>query len=69
MTDSDAPSERTEVWLGIDNVISRSLEVMSRIRATYDLCLDISGPYLILETEQIKKAFFELKNRGVKIRL
>ena len=68
MTDSDAPSERTEVWLGIDNVISRSLEVMSRIRATYDLCLDISGPYLILETEPIKKAYFELKNRGVKIR-
>src|SRR5215207_3854673 len=68
MTDNDAPSERTEVWLGIDNVISRSLEVMSRIRATYDLCLDISGPYLILETEPIKKAYFELKNRGVKIR-
>jgi two-component system, OmpR family, sensor histidine kinase VicK len=68
MTDSDAPSERTEVWLGIDNVISRSLEVIPRIRATYDLCLDINGPYLILETEPIKNAYFELKNREVKIR-
>jgi two-component system, OmpR family, sensor histidine kinase VicK len=68
MTDSDAPSERTEVWLGIDNIISRSLEVMSGMRATYDLCLDTSGPSLILETEPIRKAYFELRNRGVKIR-
>ena len=69
MTDSsDASSEKTEVWLGIDNVISRSLEVMSSMRATYDLCLDTSGPSLILGTEPIKKAYFELKNRGVKIR-
>jgi two-component system sensor histidine kinase VicK len=70
MADSDIPSsETTEVWSGIDNVISRSLEVMSKIRATYDLCLDITGPSVILETEPIKNAYFELKNRGVKIRI
>jgi two-component system sensor histidine kinase VicK len=69
MTDSNASSERTEIWYGIDNIISRSLEVMSKIRATYDLCLDITGAYVILETEPIKKAYFELKNRGVKIRI
>jgi signal transduction histidine kinase len=42
---------------------------MSKIRATYDLCLDIIGPSVILETEPIKNAYFELKNRGVKIRM
>src|SRR5919108_5376636 len=70
MIDSDNPcSETTEVWSGIDNVISRSLEVMSKIRAACDLCLDITGPSVILETESIRKAYFELKNRGVKIRI
>jgi len=42
---------------------------MSKIQATYDLCLDITGTSVILETEPIKKAYFELKNRGIKIRM
>jgi two-component system, OmpR family, sensor histidine kinase VicK len=61
--------ERTEIWYGIDNIISRSLEVLSKIQTTYDLCLDSTGVSPILEIEPIKKAYFELKNRGVKMRI
>jgi hypothetical protein len=39
------------------------------IHATYDLCLDSTGVSPILKTEPIKKAYFELKNRGVKMRI
>lgn len=66
---NNTSSERTEIWYGFENIISRSLEVLSKIRATYDLCLDSYGVSPILETEPIKKAYFELKNRGVKIRI
>ncbi len=69
MIDSNTSSERTEIWYGFENIISRSLEVLSKIRATYDLCLDSYGVSPILETEPIKKAYFELRNRGVKIRI
>lgn len=69
MIDSDTPSETMEVWSGIDNIICRSLEVLSKIQTTYDLYLDITGPSVILETELIKKATFGLKNRGIKIRI
>jgi signal transduction histidine kinase len=69
MIDSNTSSERTEIWYGVDNIISRSLEVLSKMRATYDLCLDSTGVSPILGTEPIKKAYFELKNRGVKIRI
>jgi two-component system, OmpR family, sensor histidine kinase VicK len=69
MIDSNTSSERTEIWYGVENIISRSLEVLSKIRATYDLCLDSYGLSPILETEPIKKAYFELGNRGVKIRI
>src|SRR5918996_2015669 len=69
MINNNTPSESIEVSSGVDNIISRLLEVMSKIRATYDLCLDIIGPSVILETEPIKNAYFELKNRGVKIRI
>jgi two-component system sensor histidine kinase VicK len=69
MTESNTSSERTEIWYGVDNIISRSLEVLSTIQTTYDLCLDITGVSPILEIEPIKKAYFELKNRGVKIRI
>jgi two-component system sensor histidine kinase VicK len=69
MTESNTSSERTEIWYGVDNIISRSLEVLSRMQTTYDLCLDSTGVSPILEIEPIKKAYFELKNRGVKIRI
>ena len=70
MTESNnTSSERTEIWYGIENIISRSLEVLSKIQTTYDLCLDSTGISPILETEQIKKAYFELKNRGIKMRI
>jgi signal transduction histidine kinase len=39
------------------------------MQTTYDLCLDSTGVSPILEIEPIKKAYFELKNRGVKIRI
>jgi two-component system, OmpR family, sensor histidine kinase VicK len=67
MTDSNTSSERTEIWYGIENIISRSLEVLSQ--TTYDLCLDSTGISPILEIEPIKKAYIELKNRGVKMRI
>jgi two-component system, OmpR family, sensor histidine kinase VicK len=69
MTESNTSSERTEIWYGVDNIISRSLEVLSRMQTTYDLCLDSTGVSPILEIEPIKKAYFELKNRGVKVRI
>jgi signal transduction histidine kinase len=69
MIDSNSSSERTEIWYGYENIISRSLEVLSKIRTKYDLCLDSYGVSPILETEPIKKAYFELRNRGVKIRI
>jgi two-component system, OmpR family, sensor histidine kinase VicK len=69
MPENNTSSERTEIWYGIDNIISRSLEVLSKIETTYDLCIASTGVSPILETEPIKKAYFGLKNRGVKIRI
>ena len=69
MTESNTSSESTEIWYGIDNIISRSLEVLSKIQTTYDLCLDSTGVSPILEIEPVKKAYFGLKNRGVKMRI
>jgi two-component system sensor histidine kinase VicK len=69
MTESNTSSERTEIWYGIDNIISRSLEVLSKIQTTYDLCLDSTGVSPILEIEPIKKAYFILRDRGVNMRI
>jgi hypothetical protein len=42
--------------------------ILSKIRASYDIYLDITSLSPILETESIKKAFFEPKDIGVKLR-
>ena len=65
----DAEPGTTEVWIGTEEITKRSIEVMQRIRSCYDLCIDSTGPPLILSVSVIKQAYFSLKSRGIPIRI
>jgi signal transduction histidine kinase len=60
--------EITQVWEGVEDAISKSLQVLHRLRKSCDLCTDVNGPSVILTTEPIKQAYIELKRRGIKVR-
>lgn len=64
-----AEQERTEVWRGRHNIIEKSLEVLRKIRAKYDLCIDSSGPETITKVAAIKESYLDLSARAVKIRV
>ena len=60
--------EKTEVTYGIEYTINKILQMLSRVKYRYDNCGDVRHPAIIVTTEPIKKAFTDVKNRGVKTR-
>ena len=67
---SSSPSKnKTEVWYGAENVINKSLEIMYSIENQYDLCISSNGPIAMLSDNGIRKAYYDLKNKGVIIRI
>jgi len=62
-------NEKTEVIYGGENIIKRDLQAISTYKQTEDLCTDSKGLAAFLRIEPIRKAYYDLKQRGVKIRL
>jgi hypothetical protein len=61
--------ERIEVWRGYENIVRKGFEILAMIKNEYDLCLDSNGSSLIILEERAKKAYEDLRNRHIKIRL
>jgi two-component system, OmpR family, sensor histidine kinase VicK len=67
---SSSPSKnKIEVWYRAENVINKSLEIMYSIENQYDLCISSNGPIAMLSDNGIRKAYYDLKNKGVIIRI
>jgi two-component system, OmpR family, sensor histidine kinase VicK len=65
---SDAISERTEVLHGEQNVVNTVLQFTSRAKSRIDACVDNTRPSLTVEIEELRQAFLDAMNRGVKLR-
>lgn len=61
-------NEKTEAIYGIENIIKRDLQAISTYKQTEDLCTDSKGLATFLRIEPMRKAYYDLKQRGVKIR-
>ena len=66
---SSSSEHKTEVWYGAENIVNRSLEVLYSIENQYDLCVGQGGLSPILAEDRIRRAYDNLKTRGVKIRI
>jgi two-component system sensor histidine kinase VicK len=64
----DTFSERTEVLHGEQNVINTVLQFASRTKSRIDACVDHTRPSLAIGIEQLRKAFLDARNRGVRLR-
>jgi two-component system, OmpR family, sensor histidine kinase VicK len=53
---------------GIDQVINTELQFLSKTKNRIDTCMNYTRPQLVIILGPIKKAFFNAKNRNVKIR-
>ena len=64
----DTTSERTQVLRGGENVVNAVLQFVAKTNSRIDACVDHTRPLLIIEIEQLKKAFLNAKSRGVRLR-
>ena len=58
----------TELIHGNDNVINTELQFFSNARKRIDTCMNYTRPELAIVLEPIRKAFFDAKNRSVRLR-
>jgi two-component system, OmpR family, sensor histidine kinase VicK len=61
-------SEKTKILYGSDKVIDTALQFTSNAAIKIDACVDHTRPSLIIEIKRLKKAFYDAKKRGVKLR-
>ncbi len=62
------PIEKTEVMEGTEEVINKLIEGFSKIRETFDNCIDSSCPSAYVSTSTVWDRCIELNQRGVKLR-
>ena len=65
---SKEAGEKTEGWYGIEYTINRTLQTLSQVKHRFDNCGDVRHPSIIVTTEPVKKAFIDVKNRGIRTR-
>ena len=60
--------EKTEVLHGLEATFNRIFHVFSNIKNSWVVCADHTAPSVIIEVEQLKNEYSNLKRRGVKTR-
>jgi signal transduction histidine kinase len=60
--------EKTKVSYGSNKVIDMALQFASNAKNKIDACVDHTRPSLIVEIKELKKAFHDARERGVKLR-
>jgi hypothetical protein len=66
--DSIVSTDKTEVIYGAENVVNRTLHLISITKKTLDLCGESGGVSVILANGPIVKKYMEAKDRGVRVR-
>jgi hypothetical protein len=64
-TPANTSGERTDIIYGIEDVIDFTIQSLSLVRYSFDVCTDSNGPSVILSTERIKNAYYGLRKKGV----
>jgi two-component system, OmpR family, sensor histidine kinase VicK len=67
-TPDNTSGERTEVIYGVENVTKFSVDGLSLVENRIDVCGDYNMPSVILASKEVRKGYFELSKRGIKIR-
>jgi two-component system sensor histidine kinase VicK len=64
----EGDDEKTEVMYGMEYTINNTLQTLSQVKYRFDNCGDVRHLSAFVTTEPVRKAFIDVKNRGVKTR-
>ncbi|MGC2483999.1 MAG: hypothetical protein WA398_09570 [Nitrososphaeraceae archaeon] len=60
--------EKTNILYGSHRMIDMAIQFASNAEVKIDACVDYTRPSLILQIKEIKKAFYDAKERCIKLR-
>lgn len=60
--------ERTRIIYGSDRIVKWTIEFFSKIKESWDSCVQVGGPPLLFENADLRNAFTLLNDRGIKLR-
>ena len=60
--------KKTKILYGSHRVIDMAIQFASNAEVKIDACVDYTRPSLILQIKEIKKAFYDARERGIKLR-
>lgn len=65
---TDLNNDRTEIWCGLENIVKRSLEVLSKAKRTSDYCHDSKSPAYLVTNKSSFDIIKELESKRVRQR-
>lgn len=63
-----AEPERTKIIYGSDRIRVWTAEFISKIKETFDSCMDANTPEILFENEDLRSAYLLLRDRGIRLR-
>ena len=64
----NSPINRSEILYGIENAVGRGVYFMSNIKEKMDIFFDHKAPSIVVEIEEYKNGYIDIRRRGGKIR-
>jgi hypothetical protein len=58
----------TEVLYGAENAVGRGVQFMKNVKKKMDICFDSKAPSVVVEIDEYRNGYKEIRNRGARIR-
>jgi two-component system, OmpR family, sensor histidine kinase VicK len=60
--------KKSEILYGVDNAVGRGVYFMSNVKNKMDICFDHRAPSIVIDVEEYRKGYTDIRKRGGKIR-
>ena len=69
ITNYSHANDTMQIIYGAKNAVSKGVEFMKNVEKKMDLCFDSSAPSIVLNVNEYKNGYFDVRKRGGKIRV
>jgi hypothetical protein len=60
--------KKSEILYGVENAVGRGVYFMSNVKNNMDICFDHKAPSIVIEIEEYRNGYMDIRKRGGKIR-
>jgi hypothetical protein len=65
---SSSINKKSEILYGVENAVGRGVYFMSNVKQTMDIFFDHRAPSIVVDVEEYRNGYIDIRRRGGKIR-